>query len=172
MVVEIILLGLLFQGMLAFGVYNDAYQRGDDEGLWLVMTLLFGVLGVLIYLLQRPDERLPDDEQEQSASTVGLKIVGLYGVAVIGGVIVAVLMGLVVADTFYSNSIPEGCDRLGFVDAGEPVGPCEITNEEYESNREMRNTIAWVSLLGGAGLGPLGLYSIRNREQAKERLPV
>jgi len=172
MVVEIILLGLLFQGMLAFGVYNDAYQRGDDEGLWTVITLLFGVFGVLMYLLQRPDERLPDDEQEQSASTIGLKIVGLYGGAVIGGVIVAVLMGLVVADTFYSNDIPEGCDSLGYVESGEPTGPCEITYEESESNRGMRNLVAWTSLLGGAGLGPLGLYSLRNKEQVRERLPV
>jgi len=172
MVVGILFMALIFQGILAVAVYNDAYQRGDDEGLWVVLTLLFGVLGVLLYLLQRPDERLPADEQEQSASTVGLRIVALYGGAVIGGVIVAVMIGWVVADTFYSNSIPEGCDRLHFVESGEPVGPCEMTNEEHESNREMQNMIAWASLLSGAGIGPLGLYSIRNQEQVKERLPV
>ncbi|MDS0260888.1 hypothetical protein NDI56_15895 [Haloarcula sp. S1CR25-12] len=172
MILGLLLIGLFFQGVLAIAVYRDAYSRGVDEGVWTVIAVLFGIVGVLLYLLARPDQTIPEDEREQAASTQGLKTIGVYSVAVIVGVIIAMVIGIGVADTFYSNSIPEGCDRLEFVDANEPVGPCEITKEEYESDREMRNMVAWMSLLGGAGLGPLGLYSIRNRERLGERLPV
>jgi len=99
MVVGILFVVLLFQGMFAIGVYNDAYQRGDDEGVWAVMTLLFGVLGVLMYLLQRPDERLPDDEQEQSASTSGLRVVGLY----IGLLVVGFFVAVVTTSIYLQN---------------------------------------------------------------------
>lgn len=95
MIVELLLFGLLFQGILAAFVYQDAYQRGDDEGLWTVVTLLFGVIGVLLYLLQRPDEHLSDDERERSASTLGLRVVALYtGSLVVGGFIAFVGAGV------------------------------------------------------------------------------
>jgi len=91
MVVGILFVALIFQGVLAAAVYSDAYERGDDEGLWLAVTLVLGVVGVLLYLLNRPDERIPEDQQQRSASTVGLKVVGLYIGSLVAGFVLAVI---------------------------------------------------------------------------------
>jgi len=93
MVVAILFVVLILQGVLASFVYRDAHSRGDDEGLWLTVTLILGVVGVLLYLLNRPDERIPEDERQRSASTGGLRLVVLYGGSmIVGGILTVVLL--------------------------------------------------------------------------------
>jgi len=88
---SLLLIGLFFQAVLAAFVYQDAYSRGDDEGLWVVMTLLLGIFGVLMYLLSRPDEKIPEDERTHSASSIVLKGLGIYLVSIVGGLLVGLI---------------------------------------------------------------------------------
>lgn len=44
---------------LALWVYQDAQRRGDNAVLWLVIVLLTGIIGLVIWLIVRPPERGP-----------------------------------------------------------------------------------------------------------------
>lgn len=41
---------------LALWVYNDAKKRGENEVLWLIVFLVGGIIGLIIWLIVRPDE--------------------------------------------------------------------------------------------------------------------
>ena len=64
--------GLLFQAALAKYTAEDARSRGHDETFWFANVLLFGIFAILIYLLKRKDNRLP--ESEQSAKELSLNV--------------------------------------------------------------------------------------------------
>ena len=42
--------------ILAIWVYRDAKERGMSAALWLIIVLLFGILGLIIYLVVRHDK--------------------------------------------------------------------------------------------------------------------
>ncbi|HVL87889.1 MAG TPA: zinc ribbon domain-containing protein [Candidatus Thermoplasmatota archaeon] len=50
---------LAVQIVLAIWVYTDAQKRGDNAVLWLLIVLLTGLIGVVIWLVVRPPERGP-----------------------------------------------------------------------------------------------------------------
>jgi hypothetical protein len=63
--------GAAFGGLCLFGlailvvnilllvwVAKDAQARGTSAGAWVVIVLLFGILGLLVYLVARPKGRL------------------------------------------------------------------------------------------------------------------
>jgi len=45
--------------LLAVWVYKDAKKRGENAVLWLLVVLLTGIIGLIIYLLVRPKEKAP-----------------------------------------------------------------------------------------------------------------
>jgi hypothetical protein len=63
-------LGGLFAGALCFGwiimfviwiaigiwMYKDAEKRGKSGALWLIIGLLFGIIGLIVWLIVRPPE--------------------------------------------------------------------------------------------------------------------
>jgi hypothetical protein len=40
--------------LVAIWVYKDAEKRGKSGALWLIIVLLFGILGLIIWLIVRP----------------------------------------------------------------------------------------------------------------------
>jgi len=63
----ITILLLMLSGPLYFfmllGVYSDAYKRGGNQYLWTLLTLFTGIIGPILWLLVRPDEKLRKDER-------------------------------------------------------------------------------------------------------------
>jgi len=47
---------LVISIMIAVWVYRDAKSRGMSGGLWLIIVLLFGIIGLIIYLVVRHDK--------------------------------------------------------------------------------------------------------------------
>jgi formate hydrogenlyase subunit 3/multisubunit Na+/H+ antiporter MnhD subunit len=157
----IILGGVIFQIILAVAVVNDARSRGHDGLKWLVLTLLFGIAAVLIYLITRNDEKLPESDRPED---IGVRAVTLYSITIIGGLI----LGLVVAATLNTFVYPIPCtgDSQGTdtVEAGVNCAHDSVDErvEAQRDTREQRNEVALYSILGG-GVGlPALLYSYRN----------
>lgn len=42
--------------VMAIWVYKDSEDRGGPAGLWLVLTLVFGVIALLVYIILRPGD--------------------------------------------------------------------------------------------------------------------
>lgn len=89
MVSTILVVGVVIQAFFAIAVYKDAYARQDEEGFWGVVTLLFGILGVLLYLVVRPDERVPRSERTSSELTLKMRTASLYLLAAVIGLAVS-----------------------------------------------------------------------------------
>ncbi|RLE58681.1 MAG: hypothetical protein DRJ32_05980 [Thermoprotei archaeon] len=45
--------------LLAAWVYEDAKERGEEAVIWLLIVLLTGFIGLIVYLLVRPKKKLP-----------------------------------------------------------------------------------------------------------------
>jgi hypothetical protein len=56
--VTIVLVFLIINIAILVWVVRDAQSRGASAGAWLVIVLLFGVLGLLAYLVARPQGKL------------------------------------------------------------------------------------------------------------------
>ncbi len=50
---------IAFIAWIVIGVwmYKDAEKRGKDGALWLIIGLLFGIIGLIIWLIVRPPEK-------------------------------------------------------------------------------------------------------------------
>ncbi len=47
---------LIISILIAVWVYRDAKSRGMSGALWLIIVLLFGIIGLIIYLVVRHDK--------------------------------------------------------------------------------------------------------------------
>ncbi len=45
--------------VLAIWVYKDAKKRGENAVLWLLVVLLTGIIGLIVYLIVRKSEQPP-----------------------------------------------------------------------------------------------------------------
>jgi len=45
--------------LVAIWVYKDAESRGASGPLWLIVVILLGLIGLIIYLVVRPSQQLP-----------------------------------------------------------------------------------------------------------------
>jgi len=45
--------------LVAIWVYKDAEKRGANGVLWLIVVVLLGIIGLIIYLVVRPKETAP-----------------------------------------------------------------------------------------------------------------
>jgi uncharacterized membrane protein YhaH (DUF805 family) len=50
------LLGFIIQIIIAVYMYKDAEKRGKSGVLWLIIGLLFGLIGLIVWLIVRPPE--------------------------------------------------------------------------------------------------------------------
>jgi heme/copper-type cytochrome/quinol oxidase subunit 2 len=48
--------------LIAIWVYRDAESRGMNGALWLIIVILTGIIGLIIYLLVRAGEKGPREE--------------------------------------------------------------------------------------------------------------
>jgi len=55
MMCSFILFGFLVQLVIAYWMYKDAKKRKKEEVLWLIVGLIAGIIGLIIWLLVRPD---------------------------------------------------------------------------------------------------------------------
>lgn len=65
--VIIIVLACLIPIIMCIWVHGDAKKRGMDETLWLLIVLLTGILGLIIYLIVR-DPLKPEYSGQQAAT--------------------------------------------------------------------------------------------------------
>lgn len=65
----IVLLTQVFIGILwlsiAYWTFRDAKTRGAMAGYWAIVTLIFPIFGLLIYLVVRPPERREDVQERE-----------------------------------------------------------------------------------------------------------
>lgn len=50
---------------IAIWVYKDAEKRGKNGALWLIVVLISGIIGLIIWLIVRPDMSEVRRQQEQ-----------------------------------------------------------------------------------------------------------
>jgi len=55
-IIYVIILIYAIQIAIAIWVYRDAKKRGEDALLWLLIVLLTGLIGLIIYVLVRGDK--------------------------------------------------------------------------------------------------------------------
>ncbi len=55
--------------ILCVWVYRDAKARGADATLWLVIALLTGIIGLIVWLAVRPGEGAPRTAARSAPST-------------------------------------------------------------------------------------------------------
>jgi len=55
MICSFTLLGFLVQLLIAYWMYKDAKKRGEEEVLWLIVGLIAGIIGLILWLLVRPE---------------------------------------------------------------------------------------------------------------------
>jgi len=55
--------------LLCVWVYRDAKARGVDATLWLVIVLLTGIIGLIVWLAMRPEEGVPAAAAKPTAGT-------------------------------------------------------------------------------------------------------
>lgn len=55
--------------LLCVWVYKDAKARGEEGALWLIIVLIAGIIGLIIWLIVRPDEVKNPEEKCMIASS-------------------------------------------------------------------------------------------------------
>jgi len=55
-IIYVIILIYAIQIAIAIWVYRDAKKRGEDALLWLLIVLLTGLIGLIVYVLIRGDK--------------------------------------------------------------------------------------------------------------------
>jgi len=60
--VTLLVVGMM-QLVLAVFVNVDAHKRGSSEWFYTGLVLFTGIFGILVYLLSRPDEKIPREQR-------------------------------------------------------------------------------------------------------------
>jgi H+/Cl- antiporter ClcA len=56
--IGLIIVFFIISILLAVWVYRDAEARGKNGALWLIILLLAGLIGLIIWLIVRPKEKI------------------------------------------------------------------------------------------------------------------
>ena len=88
-VFQAIIVGVVGQIIIAIYTAQDANKRGHDDTWWFMIVMLFGIFGVVIYLLKRNHKRLPDSEVPSSNLNFVLSRLGIYSGSAILGILIA-----------------------------------------------------------------------------------
>ncbi len=63
--IVLMILWLVIAIMIAVWIYRDATDRGQNGALWVIITLILGVVGLLIWLIKRPKTKQREEEEQQ-----------------------------------------------------------------------------------------------------------
>jgi hypothetical protein len=165
LIILLTVVGLALNLSIAYLTAKDAHQRGHDRDKWFVISSVFGIFGIIVYLLTRNDRKIPESERQPKRSGVRLSYVG----ASVGGMIVLFIIGLQISPFLFPNpSLYDSCGGITGVTVSNnpsPSEPCEVSWERWDKlqePRENRGTFQFVSGLSGIVLGPAGLYLFKN----------
>lgn len=160
------IVGLVLNLTIAYLTARDAHQRGHDRDKWFVIASVFGIFGIIVYLLTRNDHRVPESERQPKRSGIRLSYVG----SAVGGMIVLFIIALQVGPFLFPNpSLYNSCGGVTGITVSSdpnPADQCEISMgrwNELQEPRENRGTFQFVAGLSGIVLGPAGFYVFRNR---------
>ncbi|MFB0544771.1 MAG: zinc-ribbon domain-containing protein [Asgard group archaeon] len=72
----VIMMGFwLFIGiLLGVWVYHDAKDRGENGALWLIIVLFTMLIGLIIWLIVRPEKQVPKSETREKTKEVVEKV--------------------------------------------------------------------------------------------------
>ncbi|WP_435186905.1 hypothetical protein [Halobellus sp. EA9] len=76
--IGLLLVVVTIQTTFAYFTARDAWSRGHDERRWFLLALIFSVPAIVIYLLTRRDQRLPEADRPSQRSKRWATVVGLY----------------------------------------------------------------------------------------------
>jgi len=164
-IILLAIVGLALNLSIAYLTAKDAHQRGHDRDKWFVISSVFGIFGIIVYLLTRNDRKIPESERQPKRSGVRLSYVGS---ALVGTIILFIIALQISPFLFPSPSLYDSCGGITGVTVSNnpsPSEPCEVSMEkwdELQEPRENRGTFQFVSGLSGIVLGPAGLYLFKN----------
>jgi hypothetical protein len=161
-----LLVGVGIQVALARYTASDAYKRGAGGRKWFFTVLIFGVIGVLFYLLSRPDERLPPEEQSPNAVDTYLRKTIIYGSGSIIGLFIAYYGYAPLVEVLFPIPNIEQCGGVSIIDTTDTTtvtpseDPCAITESRSDQIHQNRQTFGQGLFLGGFFIPPIGTYLI------------
>ena len=167
MIIELItVVGLALNFSIAYLTARDAHKRGHDRDKWFIISSVFGIFGIIVYLLTRNDREVPESERQPKRSGVRLSYIG----SAVVGIVVLFIIALQVSPFLFPNPpLYDSCGGITEIIVSSdpsPTDPCEISMErwnELQEPRENRGTFEFVSGLFGIVLGPAGFYLFRKR---------
>lgn len=62
---------------------SDAHKRGQNRSIWFILSLIFGILTVVVYLLVRNDQKLPKEERSDKRTRIWIIYVVYMAIAII-----------------------------------------------------------------------------------------
>ena len=164
---------IIVQYILAKYTAKDAHSRGHNPTDWFVLVLLFGIVAILIYLLSRNDERLPESERPPNKLVPKLTKIKIYGgSALFGMYIIGWLAGPYIADVLFDPLTIYDCETITTPKYGNDdlSDPCVISEERQSSlNQYWRYTVQ-LSLLFGLLGPPISIYVLRKYKVFKKIL--
>jgi len=166
LIILLAIVGLALNLTIAYLTARDAHQRGHDRDKWFIIASVFGIFGIVVYLLTRNDRRIPESERQPKRSGIRLSYVGS---AVVGAIILFIIALQLSPLLFPNPSLYDSCGGVTGITVSSdpsPADQCEISMErwnELQEPRENRGTFQFVAGLSGIVLGPAGFYLFRNR---------
>jgi hypothetical protein len=164
----VLIIALSTQIGLAVVTSKDAHSRGHNRLYWFGSVLIFGLLGIIIYLLIRNDSRLPESERPPKQDLKKYGSVAVYlTIGAIAGLILFTVIGGAVSKSIYPEPKTECTTESVDIGGAEAVGvSCEDGDLEkvFENQRnrdDVRNVFSLVGIIaGGFGGLRLRIYNI------------
>ena len=69
---------------------SDAHKRGQNRSIWFILSLIFGILTVVVYLLVRNDQKLPKEERSNKRTRIWIIYVIYMAIAIISSGFLAI----------------------------------------------------------------------------------
>lgn len=139
---------LIVQFALAKFTADDAHSRGHNETSWFVGVLIFGIPAILVYLLTRNDQRLPESERPPNKLNARLSSAAIYGSAALVGLVIFGWIGREVGSALFSVFERYDCAEVQIRDYTAPDA-CVVSEARYETlERNNLNTLLVFALFG------------------------
>lgn len=165
-IILLTIVGLALNLSIAYLTARDAHQRGHDRDKWFIISSVFGIFGIIVYLLTRNDHKVPQSERQPKRSGIRLSYLGSAIVRIIVLFIIAMQVSPLL---FPYPSLYDSCGGVTGITVSSdpsPADQCEISIErwnELQEPRENQGTFQFVAGLSGIVFGPAGFYLFRNR---------
>lgn len=183
-IVIILMLGLLFQLVLVQLTYKDAKRRGHNPNKWGVLTFIFGIIAIIIYLLTRNPSEVPEEErhgytEDQTEIEGGgsgkdmivlIAIVFVISVSILSAVIAGSIGGAVAKSVYEMPENDRECDTYRMiVEPSKPTptpekGVCYFSHDDkQEAVEKKRSRLTGIFQIVGFGLPIIALLGIQRQ---------